>query len=195
FFSSRRRHTRSKRDWSSDVCSSDLRAQKSHAQHLLFDDSTPLDPSTLNQLLSTPSTSIKSAGHSGLHLRRHRVLRLILDPCGRRAATASGVRQPRFAHACYQASSIRAFVPCARPSPPRLAHAVGRNLCRCHGIRHQAIKGQGDPQWYVPEHTAPQFLPSENRWCANGFARAATPHEYSSTQEHSAPTDRICPFR
>src|SRR5699024_11532942 len=29
FFSSRRRHTRSKRDWSSDVCSSDLhRAQR-----------------------------------------------------------------------------------------------------------------------------------------------------------------------
>src|SRR5438067_10904965 len=27
FFSSRRRHTRSKRDWSSDVCSSDLRTQ------------------------------------------------------------------------------------------------------------------------------------------------------------------------
>src|SRR5437868_7689546 len=27
FFSSRRRHTRSKRDWSSDVCSSDLLAQ------------------------------------------------------------------------------------------------------------------------------------------------------------------------
>src|SRR5699024_11957823 len=29
FFSSRRRHTRSKRDWSSDVCSSDL-LQQSH---------------------------------------------------------------------------------------------------------------------------------------------------------------------
>src|SRR5699024_11842702 len=27
FFSSRRRHTRSKRDWSSDVCSSDLQRQ------------------------------------------------------------------------------------------------------------------------------------------------------------------------
>src|SRR5699024_12013697 len=27
FFSSRRRHTRSKRDWSSDVCSSDLRGE------------------------------------------------------------------------------------------------------------------------------------------------------------------------
>src|SRR5438067_1819254 len=29
FFSSRRRHTRSKRDWSSDVCSSDLRSKGS----------------------------------------------------------------------------------------------------------------------------------------------------------------------
>src|SRR5699024_8483281 len=29
FFASRRRHTRSKRDWSSDVCSSDLERQKS----------------------------------------------------------------------------------------------------------------------------------------------------------------------
>src|SRR5207249_6264128 len=29
FFSSRRRHTRSKRDWSSDVCSSDLRCSAS----------------------------------------------------------------------------------------------------------------------------------------------------------------------
>src|SRR5699024_11967704 len=28
FFSSRRRHTRSKRDWSSDVCSSDLEGEK-----------------------------------------------------------------------------------------------------------------------------------------------------------------------
>src|SRR3989440_8660276 len=30
FFSSRRRHTRSDRDWSSDVCSSDLSAEKPH---------------------------------------------------------------------------------------------------------------------------------------------------------------------
>src|SRR5699024_11961882 len=35
FFSSRRRHTRSKRDWSSDVCSSDLFRQRRHeAQHV-----------------------------------------------------------------------------------------------------------------------------------------------------------------
>src|SRR5699024_3324185 len=35
FFSSRRRHTRSKRDWSSDVCSSDLPVQVVDAAHLL----------------------------------------------------------------------------------------------------------------------------------------------------------------
>src|SRR5438034_9889234 len=32
FFSSRRRHTRSLCDWSSDVCSSDLVSNKSHGQ-------------------------------------------------------------------------------------------------------------------------------------------------------------------
>src|SRR5437868_11186774 len=38
FFSSRRRHTRSKRDWSSDVCSSDLQAHELDeiAIHILF---------------------------------------------------------------------------------------------------------------------------------------------------------------
>src|SRR5204863_5700799 len=40
FFSSRRRHTRSLRDWSSDVCSSDLRAAKEtmEAGNLIGDD-------------------------------------------------------------------------------------------------------------------------------------------------------------
>src|SRR2546421_9250717 len=32
FFSSRRRHTRSDRDWSSDVCSSDLEQKKTQAE-------------------------------------------------------------------------------------------------------------------------------------------------------------------
>src|SRR5699024_12180013 len=32
FFSSRRRHTRSKRDWSSDVCSSDLASKLRHGK-------------------------------------------------------------------------------------------------------------------------------------------------------------------
>src|SRR5699024_11271528 len=35
FFSSRRRHTRSKRDWSSDVCSSDLAVEVGDVQQLL----------------------------------------------------------------------------------------------------------------------------------------------------------------
>src|SRR5215471_475530 len=34
FFSSRRRHTRSLRDWSSDVCSSDLRTKKIQRDHI-----------------------------------------------------------------------------------------------------------------------------------------------------------------
>src|SRR5699024_12045419 len=46
FFSSRRRHTRSKRDWSSDVCSSDLAyqakltQQKLCSQHLVLQEIT-----------------------------------------------------------------------------------------------------------------------------------------------------------
>src|SRR5207249_8185300 len=39
FFSSRRRHTRSKRDWSSDVCSSDLSA---HPEQLPVEQRTPI---------------------------------------------------------------------------------------------------------------------------------------------------------
>src|SRR5699024_11664979 len=35
FFSSRRRHTRSKRDWSSDVCSSDLSYQNQKSKGIL----------------------------------------------------------------------------------------------------------------------------------------------------------------
>src|SRR5437868_10280142 len=50
FFSSRRRHTRSKRDWSSDVCSSDLAVERwgatpaaalrthSHHDHVVHED-------------------------------------------------------------------------------------------------------------------------------------------------------------
>src|SRR5699024_12214867 len=37
FFSSRRRHTRSKRDWSSDVCSSDLDGQKNSSNTIHID--------------------------------------------------------------------------------------------------------------------------------------------------------------
>src|SRR5699024_11940283 len=40
FFSSRRRHTRSKRDWSSDVCSSDLEYQKEYVREKLSNEET-----------------------------------------------------------------------------------------------------------------------------------------------------------
>src|SRR5699024_11967441 len=43
FFSSRRRHTRSKRDWSSDVCSSDLR-HKTADLMMENDEKIGLDP-------------------------------------------------------------------------------------------------------------------------------------------------------
>src|SRR5690606_39553560 len=48
FFSSRRRHTRFSRDWSSDVCSSDLdrRKLKEDAQRCLDRLGVKIDPST-----------------------------------------------------------------------------------------------------------------------------------------------------
>src|SRR5207249_5395970 len=43
FFSSRRRHTRSKRDWSSDVCSSDLNQLQTFFDQLVVDLALLLD--------------------------------------------------------------------------------------------------------------------------------------------------------
>src|SRR5699024_12159783 len=56
FFSSRRRHTRSKRDWSSDVCSSDLhlRAKLREARTVRYV-LTGLEPSRLDDTPLAPS--------------------------------------------------------------------------------------------------------------------------------------------
>src|SRR5699024_11527098 len=59
FFSSRRRHTRSKRDWSSDVCSSDLTAKdpfhRYNSVHEMEDALVQsLDPSLANVAKYTP---------------------------------------------------------------------------------------------------------------------------------------------
>src|SRR5207248_3952559 len=75
FFSSRRRHTRSYGDWSSDVCSSDLRERtgaggalpdhhrrrrtQSHAPHPLLrkgPETVPLIQAALNRSTSCPTT-------------------------------------------------------------------------------------------------------------------------------------------
>src|SRR5207249_7519038 len=50
FFSSRRRHTRSKRDWSSDVCSSDLVR--------LWPDQTPLQSLATSWAVNVPARTI-----------------------------------------------------------------------------------------------------------------------------------------
>src|SRR5207249_6620857 len=49
FFSSRRRHTISKRDWSSDVCSSDLR---SHGRHMYCPETQEIDQDTMWDMAS-----------------------------------------------------------------------------------------------------------------------------------------------
>src|SRR5699024_12151242 len=62
FFSSRRRHTRSKRDWSSDVCSSDLAAKEKGIDADIFataasDARAQLDSKTIDCVLLGPQVS------------------------------------------------------------------------------------------------------------------------------------------
>src|SRR5207249_6909154 len=47
FFSGRRRHTRSKRDWSSDVCSSDLQLRARGGLELAWDEEAELDAASI----------------------------------------------------------------------------------------------------------------------------------------------------
>src|SRR5699024_12028231 len=57
FFSSRRRHTRSKRDWSSDVCSSDLAKMARLTANLLS--SGVVSPFKLHEEVETKARSIE----------------------------------------------------------------------------------------------------------------------------------------
>src|SRR2546421_7149053 len=61
FFSSRRRHTRSDRDWSSDVCSSDLRRLRCAAHILNL---------AVTKGISVVDESIKKAREFASHIRR-----------------------------------------------------------------------------------------------------------------------------
>src|SRR2546429_6580541 len=71
FFSSRRRHTRCSRDWSSDVCSSDLAAPRSVRAR-----GTPgLGP----RAPGGPATSRSEEHTSELQSRLHLVCRLLLE--------------------------------------------------------------------------------------------------------------------
>src|SRR5699024_11229844 len=70
FFSSRRRHTRSKRDWSSDVCSSDLMS------FLLTNSSAPSSPSSLAVplRLTPPKRSEERRVGKGVDLGGRRII-------------------------------------------------------------------------------------------------------------------------
>src|SRR5438445_6975359 len=85
FFSSRRRHTRYWRDWSSDVCSSDLKTLK--RRDLAFDDLPfPKQPRTLPTVLSQDEVTrlIEAAPN-----RMHRMLLMVLYATGMRRTEAS----------------------------------------------------------------------------------------------------------
>src|SRR5690554_3192177 len=71
FFSSRRRHTRCGRDWSSDVCSSDLLRQRGRGP-----DAVPGVRRGVRNLLQGPRRQVYGAagGHSPPHLRKRRFI-------------------------------------------------------------------------------------------------------------------------
>src|SRR5690349_22546090 len=72
FFSSRRRHTRSLRDWSSDVCSSDLATRSPYRSRRT--------KSLKSVSVSPDSNQHRSEEHtSELQLRRDLVCRLLLE--------------------------------------------------------------------------------------------------------------------
>src|SRR5699024_12113478 len=77
-FSSRRRHTRSIRDWSSDVCSSDLKKRASIAVELLADPklffldepTSGLDPGTEKSLMLSLKTLAQQHGKTIIMVTR-----------------------------------------------------------------------------------------------------------------------------
>src|SRR2546429_5757229 len=75
FFSSRRRHTRCSRDWSSDVCSSDLRSTFPHAPSPGSSESAASAPHETHSARGARSEEHTSELQSRLHL----VCRLLLE--------------------------------------------------------------------------------------------------------------------
>src|SRR5690349_23627919 len=73
FFSSRRRHTRSLRDWSSDVCSSDLRIDIPRARDIAVRDALLARGAEERGLAGSPEVRLSVDGELG-----RRVLRRIL---------------------------------------------------------------------------------------------------------------------
>src|SRR2546422_4102666 len=80
FFSSRRRHTRCSRDWSSDVCSSDLRGYRPPDRYGLVRQPDGHGESSVPGVLRLTSQHGRSEEHtSELQSRLHLVCRLLLE--------------------------------------------------------------------------------------------------------------------
>src|SRR5438445_10978885 len=86
FFSSRRRHTRYWRDWSSDVCSSDLRDPRQRPRHAL-----PRHPGPAGAPRGGPGGLARGGGRGGLADQAPPPAARVLRP-GRRRACRLGPR-------------------------------------------------------------------------------------------------------
>src|SRR2546422_4304391 len=102
FFSSRRRHTRCSRDWSSDVCSSDLEPLKCWCQALsgtakiapAFHSKLMRFPAVFQTAVEPRSGTRRSEEHtSELQSRLHLVCRLLLEKKKKKITT---IRKKRY---------------------------------------------------------------------------------------------------
>ena len=131
FFSSRRRHTRYWRDWSSDVCSSDLiktrvkRPSQRRLNNLKILRSLPLAPSSQRLLLSLSSSLVMSVPM--LMLLANKPLNTSISKPSAPSSKASmrGQRRPiALSHSCansYQPRS-RSRSPCCQQLVRRIRH-------------------------------------------------------------------------
>src|SRR6266536_2340146 len=142
FFSSRRRHTRSTRDWSSDVCSSDLRGHAQRDGHQVPRQGpgrpVPADPSRMATEEATPTLSWSRV--------RGRPWRYG-GPAPRTEYAAAATRQParyqRQARGCGSASAERAvWRTDIEPTP-----GVGPRRTSSR----RALDSPGDPPWHEQE--------------------------------------------
>src|SRR5207249_5297779 len=86
FFSSRRRHTRSKRDWSSDVCSSDL-AHRPHRRQNEFGTGSFLDMTVCTKT-ATSSTHFASCAYPSPYLLSRSEERRVGKECRSRGSAS-----------------------------------------------------------------------------------------------------------
>src|SRR5699024_11818259 len=97
FFSSRRRHTRSKRDWSSDVCSSDLKLFIQQGRKV-FREVSPLVAETIQNHLESLSLKPEDLRRMWLHqanLNMNQLIARRVLEIGRASCRARGETQGR----------------------------------------------------------------------------------------------------